>query len=529
VSITVDRGVRVTMPDGISLAADVYRPLASGRVPVVLLRTPYDRADAAAFGLQVNAISLADAGYAVVIQDVRGRYGSGGTFDPFRDEGPDGAASVLWAAEQSWSDGRVAMAGMSYCGYAQVLAARQRPEPLRAWIPAFCPLDVRNDWVFEGDAFLLAFNLAWMLRSVVRNDPRISSPDSTRVAAAFDAWDRTVRRPLDEMTELDVVEAGRAFLQWLHRRDDAAWWEAFSGRGAGRHDASALVVGGWFDLFAHGTFALHNELLQGAGSPVHLLVGPWDHSPLPLSSASGDSEFGLAAAIDLPSLELRWLDHVLRDGDAPFATAARAFVTGVNQWMDWDAWPPKGHTESFYTAPGGRLAAVAPAPDADRVAVDPECPVPSVGGLVYPVPRQMRSGQLPQDGRAIRPDVLHYVAEPAARDVLIAGPVQAEVWSSTTARGADVVVTVVDVAPDGRSVNLVEGARRLPDAGSDPRCFSINLGHVAHVVRLGHRLGVQVAGSSFPRIDRFPSGRSDRMVFHGGPTPSLVRIPVVGS
>src|SRR5262249_37026160 len=107
--VRVDTNVNAKMRDGVELTADVYRPEAEGRFPTLLERTPYDRK-----GATPDAMILAAAGYAVVIQDARGRFGSEGEFYPFRHEAQDGYDTIEWAAAQPWSNGRVGMFGGSY-------------------------------------------------------------------------------------------------------------------------------------------------------------------------------------------------------------------------------------------------------------------------------------------------------------------------------------------------------------------------------------------------------------------------------
>jgi len=525
-SLTVDRGVTVTMPDGIRLAADVYRPAGPGRHPVVLLRTPYDRGHAAAFGLQLNAVALASAGYVAVIGDVRGRFGSEGEFDPFTGEAVDGVRTIEWAAEQPWSNGVVAMAGMSYCGYVQVLAARERPDALRAWIPAFCPVDVREDWIYDGDAFRLAFDLSLMVGTLAPMDARIADPTPFR--AAFTDWDRTLQRPPDGHPELAGTALGRHYRDWLERADDAGWWADRSGRGAGAHDAPVLVIGGWYDLFGHGTFALHEELQQGPAA-ASLLVGPWDHSPLPLRSGSGDLDFGPAAAVDLPGTQLRWLDHVLRDGPSPLADAVRVFVTGLDRWLDLPAWPPEHRVETWHPSPDGRLAESAPSHATTcGFAVDAADPTPTVGGRLFARPTTFRAGPLDQSRRQARPDVLAFDGPRVDRELLLAGPVRATIVSGSSSPTADIVLTLSDVRPDGRVLPIADGVRRRHGLGIDPAAFEVDLGHVAHALRPGHRLRLDIAGASFPAIDRQPpTGTARRTVVLGGATPSHLRLPVV--
>ena len=516
------------MPDGIRLATDVFRPAGPGRHPVVLLRTPYDRGQAAAFGLQINALHLVDAGFVVVTQDVRGRFASEGRFEPFRAEAADGVATIEWAARAAMVGRRGRDGGHELL---RLCAGPRCPPPAgraASVDPRVLSLDARSQWIYDGDAFQLAFNLAWSLASIAAPDRRTA--DASSVLDALDAWPETVRRDPAEQRELLATPAGSVWGDWLARRDDERWWSEFSGRGAGQHDAAALVVGGWFDIFHRGSIALHAELAAGRAQTANLLMGPWDHSPLPLSSASGDSEFGWRAIVDLPALTLSWLDHALRGGPAPLPRTARTFATGADTWLDWDVWPPAAESLALWAAPGGRLVqGLPPAPGADRVTTDADDPAPAMGGRMYSRPRHVRPGQMDQRARAGRPDVVAYAAEAAAIDTLLAGPVRAEVWTTSSRAGpADVVVTLVDVAPDGRASNVAEGVARHSLHADEPLCAKIDLGHVAHVVRRGHRLRLDVAAAAFPRVDRAPAhGRSERAFLHGGSHGSRLLLPVV--
>lgn len=140
-SVSVDLGVGVPMSHGAGLVADIVRPSGGGPVPAVVVRTPYNRCTPASRGLQVDALGLAETGYAVVIQDVRGRFASGCGFEPFVNEQDDGVDTVEWAAAQPWCNGRMGMAGISYLGFCQLATAVRRPEPLQAIMPGLTPCD----------------------------------------------------------------------------------------------------------------------------------------------------------------------------------------------------------------------------------------------------------------------------------------------------------------------------------------------------------------------------------------------------
>lgn len=508
------------MQDGVRLRADVFRPARPGRYPTVVVRTPYDRTLGPAFGQQVNALRLAEAGYAVVVQDVRGRFGSEGEFYPFRHEGGDGAETIEWAAGQPWSNGAVGLAGTSYCAYAQALAVSQEPPSLRAWVPGFAPLDARDGWVYSGDAFCLGFNLSWTLAHVAPKDPRTSDPEA--LLAALDAWPETVRRPPEAQNELRATPAAAYYFDWIARRDEPSYWASLSAR---ELDATspALVVGGWFDLFAQGTADMWGAL---GGRPHRLVLGPWDHSPLPLATSAGESEFGSAAALDLNELQRSWFDAHLRGESEPEGASVRAFVTGWNRWEGWDAWPPPHANESWYLRSGGALGEQ-PAPGEDRFAADAADPTPTLGGPLCCWKGRLPPGQVDQGRRASRSDVLCYASEVLSEELVVAGTVRAEIWSGTSAEGGDVFVTLVDVAPDGRAVNVAEGIRRRRDAGVEAVPFAIDLGPVAHAFVPGHRVRLDVSTMSFPRFDRFPaSGHAERTVALG---PSRLVLPVATS
>lgn len=525
-SIAVDLGIRIPMRDGVKLAADLYRPTGAGRWPVILLRTPYDRRLGAASGQQVHAARLAAAGYAVMIEDVRGRHESDGTFTPFIHEADDGYDTIDWLAQQPWSNGSVGTVGSSYAGYTQELAARSQHPAHKAWFPAFTTLDIRDGWAYEGDAFCLGFNLSWIIGLALR-DRR--TRDTAPLVAAMDAWAQTVRRPVWEQTELVTTPAGRVFQDWLEHRDDPAYWSAISGKGVGALPAPAAQIGGWFDLFNTGTFALHHELAHGtAGAQHRLIIGPWDHSAMPPGTGAGESDFGLAAAFDVVGAQRRWFDWLLREESEPEWPAARTFLTGWNRWADWASWPPPANPQVWYLHSGGKLSPDQ-APFAEtRFEIDADDPTPTIGGRLCCAPYLLRSGQYDQSARAARPDVLSHRSDPLDTDLLVAGPVRATIWSTSTTPDADIHVTVSDVDANGRALYIADGIARRRDLAEGPACFEIDLGQIGHAFRAGHRIQVDVAGMSFPRFDRVPeSGRAIRTLLSGNSMPSQIALPIV--
>ncbi len=523
-SVSIDYDIDIPMRDGVMLRADLFRPAGDERAPVVLLRTPYDRQLGSGYGMQINAVQLAAAGYAVVVQDTRGRFGSEGDFYPFVHEGRDGADTIEWCADRSWSNGRVGMAGSSYLGFSQVLAAKEQPEALKAWVPALTTLDARSAWVYEGGALCLGFDLSWCLK-MISGDPR--TRNISTVLGALEHWKETARTPI-ERNPVFQQPAARFLLDWIARKDEDAYWATQTGAGVEACIAPALQIGGWYDLFHYGTFRLHDALANGvAGSSHRFIMGPWDHSGYPLDSGSGDFDFGPAAAFDLNSVQREWFDWLLREESEPDWSRNRMFVTGTNQWESFESWPPSTGVTELYLGTGRTLGDVATGAGEVRFDIDADDPTPTVGGRLCCASYLLPVGSRGQDARAERDDVVRFQTEPVTEPWTLLGPVVAEIWSTSDREIGDVHLTLVDVDPKGGSRYLADGIARAALVPGEPAKFAVDLGQVGHVVLPGHRLGLDVAAMSFPRFDRAPvDGKSHRSIVFGGEFRSRIAIGI---
>ncbi|MDQ1690209.1 MAG: uncharacterized protein QOD87_317, partial [Pseudonocardiales bacterium] len=261
--VIVERDVLIPMRDGVAMQADIWRPADDARHPVLLQRTPYNRADS--FAVIVNAgieplRAVAD-GFVVAISDTRGRFGSEGRFDPFRTEAADGYDTVQWLAEQPYSNGRIGMYGASYYGATQLLAATARPPALKALAPQVTASDYHDNWIYRGGALQLGFALYWTLglaaAELVRRQQAGESLDTEAeelqqlLADPAQAF-RT--RPLTEIAAFRTLLP--AWQDWLAHPGRDEFWRAVSI--AEHHpalDLPALHIGGWFDLFLPGTLS----------------------------------------------------------------------------------------------------------------------------------------------------------------------------------------------------------------------------------------------------------------------------------
>lgn len=528
-SIELVRDVPVPMRDGVILRADVFRA-ASGRSPVLLQRTPYGKESRLGTLTSLDPFTAAAAGYAVVIQDVRGRFGSEGEFQPFAQEAEDGYDSVEWAAAQDWSSGEVGMFGGSYMGATQWQAAITRPPHLRA----ICPIQASSDYFegrsYRGGAFELGALLGISLNALAQGSIARVDPDGRRrrelwgeSRAMLDDLARTCADlPLAKHRTSVLGELAPFFFEWLEHDEFDGYWRSMAVEGRyAEVGTPALHVSSWFDQFLVGTLRNYEGMRRDASPAVaeeqYLIVGPWNHYPPRTgtvgSARVGELTFGLDAIVNMDRIQLRWFDRHLRgDGPPPMRKRVRLFVMGANAWRDEDDWPlARASQFELYlgsdgragVGPGGTLSISGPRGErSDELVADPARPVPTCGGAHLLLETQFRQG--PQDQRAVeaREDVLVYTTDPLEEELEVTGWVEARLWVSSSAPSADLTARLVVVLPDGRAVGLVDGLRRVAlTSTGGPVKVSIDLGAVSFLFRRGEAIRLDVAGSNFPRFD----------------------------
>ncbi|MCC6791227.1 MAG: CocE/NonD family hydrolase, partial [Thermomicrobiales bacterium] len=261
VEFSVTRDIPVEMRDGTILYTDVYKPAGEGRFPVILQRTPYNKEQGSLALIQTDTFRAVRHGYAVVIQDCRGRYASDGEFTPFHQEIDDGYDTVEWCAAQSWSDGNVGMVGTSYVGATQWLAAISAPPSLKCIVPCFTSSDYYEGWTYQGGAFQWGFMCNWIwpffhAADLYRQNMRTPLPDYEEkrraLADAIDNMAGTVTTlPLAEFP-IDHDLSGY-LREWLAHPSRGPWWQAVSIED--RHEkvtVHAYNVVGWYDIFLYG-------------------------------------------------------------------------------------------------------------------------------------------------------------------------------------------------------------------------------------------------------------------------------------
>lgn len=551
-----DINLTARMRDGIVLRADAYRPDTPERVPAILVRTPYGKQGHRDRQFVAAAV---ERGYAVVVQDVRGRYASDGDFDPYRQERRDGYDTIEWLAALSWCNGRVAGSGLSYPGGTQWLAAVEAPPHLACIFPAMCFSSGRQFFYFGG-----AFDMSWLGWIATNIAPearrRLKLPGSQTPKEARAEWNRIADQALRHvpLNSLPLFrEVAPFYYEWLDHPDDGSYWEfADIERGHDRVTVPAFNFSGWHDEGYGPIGAIRNfsgMRARGATETARdpfLLIGPWTHGePSPGERRVGDRDFGAEAGLDYDALVLDWCDLHARGIDRGLRRAprVRVFVMGLNRWRESSGWPiANTTTRAVYLRSEGRLSWEPPAAAeaADRYRFDPDDPVEDPHfdkGLGAHDQRQVES----------RSDVLVYTSDPLTEDLEVIGTIECRVWLASSAPDTDLVVRLLDVEPDGPAWNLMSPTLEVlraryrrserdpePLQPGMPEELVLRLAVTANLFRRGHRIRVHVTSSFFPHLDRNPNtGRpvpaearlvpAVNAIFHDPQRPSRILLPVV--
>ncbi len=575
VSLKVETNVAATMRDGTTLYADVYRPDGPGPFPTILQRTPYDKTAALASQM-LDPMKAAKAGFALIIQDTRGRFTSGGEFNCFIDDINDGYDTVEWAAAQSWSSGRVGMIGASYVGATQWLCAITRPPHLVAIAPNVTASNYHNGWTYQGGAFELGFNASWTLlqltlanfktHSGIRSIPQARQAELVKsVDGMTDAF---LHLPLKDMPQLSGGLADYYF-DWLaHPSFDDYWKKLCIEDQHSNVTTPALNIGGWYDIFLGGTIRNYLGMRQNAATEEarngqKLIIGPWQHSSRGTSMA-GSHYFGVAAdsmALGLDEIHLRWFNQWLKGEDTGMLDEppVRIFVMGDDVWRDENEWPlARAQTISYYLHSAGNantlhgdgvLSPEAPSDESPDVFLyNPANPVPTRGGQLCCNPYFASSGAFDQNEIEARSDVLVYSTPVLERDVEVTGPITVTLWAATSATDTDFTAKLVDVCEDGCARNLTDGIirARYRESMSEPSlvepgrayCYTIDLWATSNVFKAGHKIRLEVSSSNFPRFDRNTNTGgviaadtelkpAVQTILHDAAHPSHVSLPIV--
>lgn len=566
--VKVRLDLRCPMPDRVELSTDVYLPDRDGSWPVVFIRTPYNNND------PVKKIPLArefaSHGYAVAIQDIRGRYDSEGEWEPFFNEAADGLAAQAWLAQQGFCNGNIALMGRSYEGFCVWMGTFGHHPAVKAIIPIVAlPDPVINVPWQNGSVFWTMITWALFVHGRTNQDSEQYNWESLY---GF--------RPLDRLDE-QLGFVSKPWRDWMaHPLKDEYWQRVCYMHRMAELDIPALQITSWYDDDGISTYENFPSARRLAQSNVeqYLLIGPWGHATNTKTDIHG-VDFGSEEVIDISGFILDWLDKQI--GGRPESWGdrkrARIFLMGENKWHDMNDWPPPGTKEQAWyldscgkansllgdgkllwdrfptgQPPGGIPSGGMPGRGAapggheapfDEYTYDPDRPTP----YLYDAGTLQVGG--PFDGRPVqrRDDVLCYTSEPLREDLVICGRVFAELWVSSSAEDTEVCAMLCDVHPNSEARQLCDGNMRLALRDSLEKLDPVPPGEIAEVridmwatgIRIfrGHRLRLQVSSAAVPALAPHtntldPPGTATKAaiatnrVYHDKNHPSRLHLPV---
>jgi putative CocE/NonD family hydrolase len=476
------------MRDGAQLRADHYAPLTERPLGTILVRCPYGRGFPFSF---IYAQLYAARGYHVVLQSVRGTFGSGGTFVPMVHEADDAADTVVWLRRQPWFTGTFGTIGLSYLGFTQWALLSDPPPELAAAVISVGPHDFHGTSWGTG-SFALSDFLGWS--DMMAHQERSQFHRLTHQI-------RAARRLASAVHKVPIGDAGRTLLgerspwyeSWIEHPDvDDPFWEPMRMTHAlDRCTVPVLLISGWQDIFIDQTITQYQHLRR-RGVDVAMTVGPWTHEEMVTKATAGTA-----------AETLTWLGaHLAGNADKPRTQPVRVYVTGGpgRGWVDLPDWPPPTTPRQFYLHPGGGLGsgpATGPGSGtSSSVRYEPTDPTPTVGGRLL----SRQSGYVDDTALAQRSDVLSFTTTPLQDAVCVYGHPVIELDYQTDNPHFDVFVRVSEVDARGRSRNVSDGFRRFDTAPQGP--IRLELDPVAHRFGRGSQIRVLIAGGCHPRFAR---------------------------
>jgi putative CocE/NonD family hydrolase len=529
--VDVERSTMVSMRDGVRLSTDIYRPKGvSGPLPTIVIRLPYNKA--AYRAATVPAEYFASHGYAVAVQDVRGKFASEGEYRVYQGDMTDWTDMFDWVVKQPWSTGNIGTYGCSYLGEGQIVAAQQRHPHHIAALAQAAGGNIgrvgrrREFWgSVEGGAFAMSINFGWM--------PVFASIDK----GARPAPNVEIATFLKTLPTIDMADrAGSPSWDWrnfLERSPDDPWWDKQGYLSPNDSvGVAALHVSSWFDMAEEqlevAEIFRKNGINERARNNQYAIISPTTHCASEGARSAtkvGDLDVG-DARLHYWETYLAWFDRWLRGNARALDSIPKIqyYTIGRNAWQKSDTWPVKGMRETTYylrsdgganTRDGnGRLSLEAPKRErADTFTYDPGNPVPARGGSICCTgnPKD-QPGSYDQSDIEQRPDVLVYTTDVLRDGLEITGPIRAAVYLSSDAPDTDVTIKLTDVFPDGKSMNIQEGITRVRyrDSFAKPTVMSpgkvyqvpVDLHGTSWYLQPGHRLRMEVSSSNFPRFDR---------------------------
>jgi uncharacterized protein len=505
--------IMIRMSDGTELSSDVYLPKKKGKYPAVLVRTPYNKTSEAWMEK-----ALGKLGIAAVVQDVRGKYKSGGEFYGFINERNDGLQTLRWIRSQPWSDGRVAGWGGSYVGYTQWAIS----DSLDFLTPLLTGASI-YDLMYPDSLLSLHLAFVWGFLNASQTMNTIA-PEKLAASAII--------LPLSVADDSTVKDIPFINDLLIHEKYDD-YWKMMDQRGITK--SPLISIAGWYDIFLESQI-MDFEALSEKGNPGNrLVIGPWCHG-----NQGEKNEYGGLKKTGKTGMILKYMEDYLAGKKIKLTSPLKdnkynLFIMEKNEYVGSDKWPPKEtRIVPYYLGPSGYIG-ISDCKDkgALNYIYDPADPYPNIGGTIL----GEGVGPARQNPNTGRKDQLVFEMNIADKPLTLLGPLTATLWLSSDALCTDFIVGIQDVFPDGKIINIQEGGARVRFGSSQPEMKNISVWATGYQLKTGHKLRVFIASSWFPRYNRSLNScepisdaksivSAHQKVWFGGATPSAVNLPV---
>jgi uncharacterized protein len=505
--------IGLPMADGVMLSTEIFLPKKNGKVPAVLVRTPYGKSSDEWMGKPFNMF-----GIAVVLQDVRGKNKSGGEFYPFLNERSDGLQTLKWIREQPWSDGTVAGWGGSYVGFTQWAIS----DSLDFLTPLLTGANL-YDFVYPDSMFSLHTAVIWGF---------INASQTTNTIAPEKLAEAMKILPLsaaDDSTVKDIP----FYDDWLLHEKYDSYWQKMNFRGMTK--SPFISIAGWYDIFLKTQIEDFEAICESGNQGGRLIIGPWCHG-----NQGEKNEYGGLKKTGKPALIFKYAKGYLKGREikltSPFKDEKyNFFIMERNEYIGSDVWPPKETcTVPYYLGPSGYIGKEK-YNESGILQYDysPSDPYPSIGGTIL----GDAVGPARQNTNTGRKDQLAFEMNITDKPLTLLGPVTATLWLSSDVPCTEFIVGIQDVFPDGKIINIQEGGAKVRFESTQPEKKEISVWATGYQLNTGHKLRVIITSGWFPRFNRSLNScepifsanvivNAHQKILYGGDTPSSVNLPV---
>lgn len=488
---------QINFEPGLNLDGDIYRPICFKPLAVVLLRTPYSKSN---FNALFDPVVIARMGFAVVIQNVRGRYESDGHFYPFVNEKKDGIITIQWLKEQAWCNGQIMAIGASYEGFAAMACS----DKLTAVVSIVSAKDIHNFWFFENGLVRQSFIQAWT-HSLAYTDKNFLKSDEISYLQLL-ANDLPSLYKSD-LNDFPVAKYLPYYSSLINFSDDIYWRNINNQTFSGNNITPGYYISGWYDIFCEGTINDYQIACQLVNHSQKLVIGPWSHNDL-FSSLVGEIDFGVKNVSAYNPYEIfNWFLEVSRN---KVPCSANIFIMGKNKWINLSCWPPITTSTRLFISSKKlidksvsirRLTFSQSINDGNDYFIAKKNEYfPSRGGrtLDTSTSQQGKPGPFDQSSLLKRDDILVYTSDEFTEDFTIVGMVKATL-SVVVNYDTSIHIMLIDHMPDGRAINILDTCYPLKKSTSAKK-VNIDIGNTAYTFKCGHCIQLVFSSSRFPRL-----------------------------